>query len=368
MELLCALLTGFFLWLFVFHLLSSRRRRAREEIGPLLLEVKASPRIVRSFRWAKGLGVAVVLVGVAANTVLVYRLNTIWPEFLSLASYTMNPSILVAWLSFMLPTFVTLLDWRGTALKIGSRGILFASGWIRLWSEVAECRWFTPKTAFGVLLCRWTPWRRRRSRLTIHEKNIAPGQKEAITATLARFVPVYDHDGTLLAGPAEADAAARAALPARPRLWLQFDLQALLLLVVVVSCAASCYGIHCRRVLPQRQALAQLKPFDPAMGLFEEIPWSLDFSKSPKKPADDDLSCLEPLDQLDSLDLSGSPITDAGLEHLKRLRRLTYINCTGTKVTAKGAEGLHRLLPNATIIYGPAKHPVVLKPADKKQG
>jgi Leucine-rich repeat (LRR) protein len=178
-------------------------------------------------------------------------------------------------------------------------------------------------------------------------------------------VQVYDDDETLLAGPSPEELAARPVVQ-RTRFWLQFDMQSLFLLVVVVSCAASCYAIHCRRLLPQQRAVGQLETFRPAIDFFGNVPFAVDFSKCGTKPSDDDLACLESLDQLTSVNLSGSPISDVGIEHLKGLRYLNFIDCEDTKVTAKGAEELHRALPKAFISYGSAKKPIVLKPPDEK--
>ncbi len=370
MELLCALLTAFFLWLFMFHLLWSRRARVREEAGPLLLEVKAASRVVWAFRWLKWFAMAFFLVMMALLAAMLYRLSTAFPELVAWRCPSSPLSGLIISYSFMFLMLVAPPHWPRVALEIRERGIVFSNSRMRLWREIGECRWFLAKTIVGDLLLRWKPLYYRRSRVTVDEKNIAPGQKEAVTAMLARFAPVYDHDGTLLAEPSGAELAARAATPVRPRprFLLQFDLRSLLLLVVVISCAASCYGIHYRRLLPQRRAVTRLEVFAPAIDSFDDvgIPWAIDFSKCAKKPSDDDLACLASLDQLTSVDLSGSPITDAGIEHLKGLCYLSYVNCKGTNVTAKGAEELHRLLPNAAIIYGPAKKPVVLKPPDWK--
>ena len=212
------------------------------------------------------------------------------------------------------------------------------------------------KKWFGIAFS-WRSLPYNRFRLTVNERTIARRQKDAATAVLARFVQVFDHDGTLLAGPSQAELVARRQKPAPrcTRTWLQFNLQSMLLLVVVVSCTASCYGIHYRRLQPQYGSVARLEVFSPAIGYFGNVAYNVDFSKCVKKPTDDDLACLASLDQLSFLDLSGSPITDAGLEHLRRLRNLTYVNCTDTKVTAKGAEELHRILPNAAILYGQGK-------------
>jgi hypothetical protein len=370
MELTCALLTGFLLWLFLFHFFWNWRARLREEAGPLLLDVKATARIVRVFRWQRWLWMVFILAAPPSFAIFLYRLGkslfSSFPNLLVIFSYDFEVNVVVIGWSFFLLMLAFPPFWPKIAAEIRERGILFSSYRFKLWSQISQVRWFSPRTKFEVAFWWWRPWPYNRFRVTLDERRIAAGQKEAVTAVLARFVQVYDHDGTLLAGPSQVELMAKAGRPveARARSWLQFNLQSLLLLAVVVSCGASCYGIHCRRLLPHRQGVAQLKVLGAAIDCLGEIPWRVDFSKCSRKPSDDDLACLEPLDQLSSLDLSGSPITDAGLEHLKGLRHLTYVNCRNTKVTAKGAAELLRILPNAAIIYGPNNNSVVVYPPD----
>ncbi len=54
---------------------------------------------------------------------------------------------------------------------------------------------------------------------------------------------------------------------------------------------------------------------------------------SPWKLADDDFACLEGLANLDTLDLSDTHLTDAGLEHIRRLPRLRELILCRTQVT-----------------------------------
>ncbi len=368
MELFCALLTGFFLWLFLFHLFRKRHARVCEEAGPLLLEVKATPRLLRLMRWTRWFNSLVIFGGTALIVGQAYYVGRIVtrmsPNFFAMASYEFVPYLAIAgWSAVLLITAMPPIAFC-YALEIRERGIIFGNAnRFRLWSEIASCRWFVVKKSRSVLWASWTPWSLRGRCLTIRERNIAAGQKEAITAAIGRFAQVYDDDETLLAGPSPEELAARP-VAQRTRFWLQFDMQSLLLLVVVVSCAASCYGIHCRRLLPQQRAVGQLGTFRPAIDYFGNVPFAVDFSKCGTKPTDDDLACLESLDQLTSLDLSGSPITDAGIEHLKGLRYLDFVNCRDTKVTAKGAAELLRILPRTAIIYGPSNNSVAVYPPD----
>ncbi len=187
-------------------------------------------------------------------------------------------------------------------------------------------------------------------------------------------MPVYDVDATLIAEP---DPAARVAIANLPRpgfCWrLQFNLQSLLLLAVVASCAASCYGIHYRRAQPQRAAVAQYDKFHPQVYEMGDDVWWLDFSACTLKPGDDDLVHLKELPNLESLCLEGSPITDAGLKHLYPLKKLTFVTLSNTKVTQKGVDVLRRVLPKAHISWysptppiAPVPPPAALSPVGRK--
>jgi Leucine Rich Repeat (LRR) protein len=92
---------------------------------------------------------------------------------------------------------------------------------------------------------------------------------------------------------------------------------------------------------------------------------------SPWKLADGDFACLEGLANLDTLDLSDTFLTDAGLEHLKRLPRLrelilcrtqvtdaavrtlkempalVHVDIEGTRITDEGRRALGKLVRNA---------------------
>ena len=60
------------------------------------------------------------------------------------------------------------------------------------WSEITDVRWLAVRTFLGVPL-RYKGVRRFAGRrFTLPERDIAKGQKDAVTAALARFAPVYD--------------------------------------------------------------------------------------------------------------------------------------------------------------------------------
>ncbi len=280
------------------------------------------------------------------------------------------------------------------AFEIRDRGILWIMGWLRFvpWTDITECRWIAVWTILGVPLRLRMPKPRLRSRFTMVERNIARGRKDVATAALARFAPVYDSDGALLAGPERTGESPAATTAPRKRYrWrFQFDLQSLMLFVVVVSCIASCYGMHYRRLQPQREAFAKLATFHPSAQVLDDVVTSLDFSNCTKKPTDADLVSLEPLEDLSYLNLSETPITDAGLAHLKPLKRLdslwlsgpsitdagvthlkglqglTSLGLRNTQVTSKGLAELLGALPDVDIFYGSSKATVTVRSADRQ--
>jgi hypothetical protein len=65
---------------------------------------------------------------------------------------------------------------------------------------------------------------------------------------------------------------------------------------------------------------------------------------------DDDLVCLRALPRLQTLTLTSTSITDAGLQHLEGLREAMLIDLRFTQVTGQGANRLRDKLPNAKIL------------------
>lgn len=369
MGLLTALLAGFFWWLLGFRLWRSRRRRACETAGPLLLAVKAPRSLVITARIARAFA------GLSALAVLV-AVGWVFPAMLERLPFPIPTRAVFLWdiyAGFLLAGLLTVVVPMGRhafLIEIREFGILrgFAMAAFTPWNEISEVRWFSVRRVFGVCLCWGIPRLCVHSRLTIVEHRIAPEQKETMTAVLGRFVPVFDHDGTLLATPAQAGerTIVRSSWWARNRWRFQYDLQSLLLLAVVVSCLASCYGIHNRRLLPERQAIAHFASLGAQITDLWGTPLAIDFSMCPTKPTDADMVYFEPFEKLWMLDLSGAPITDAGIEHLKRFRRLGSVDLTDTAVTTKGAEELGRALPQADIFYGPRKKPLAAGAARRR--
>jgi hypothetical protein len=346
MELFCALLTGFFLWLFSFHWERSSLARAREAAGALLIEGPAMydwVRTTRGRRWPYF--VALVL--------FLYLL-----DWLSLPS----ADVLAACLTGCLLTIVVPPFCNNAPLELREHGVIHrrrrrGSLVFTSWDEIAGCKWCDKMPEDYV------PARR----LLLQCGALSAEEVEAITAVAGRFVPVYGVGGKLIAGEEAGERTADAILPKCESrgLRFQFNLQSLMLLMVVVSCAASCYGIHYRSLQAQREAIAQLGVFLSNVDYNRSGDVRLvDFKACKVKPGDSDLVHLEGLRGLEHLNLDGSPITDAGLKHLYPIKTLTMVSLLNTQVTQQGVDDLKRELPNAFILPSPPlRTPVAGPPA-----
>ena len=358
MELFCALLTGFFLWLFFFHSRRSTLGRARDAAGALLIEVKPTRRAVQAARswliWSAGLMFLALFFIICLQFWHTHDARGLSQDFL----------VGICLFNFFQAVFPS---YRSDApLELRQRGVVRPARArdgqprppvLTPWSEISGCRWYDE-----------LPKRDTLTRLLFLERGDLPlGEVEAVTAVAARFVPVYDVEGTLIAEPTPTERAAGALLPKPSGAWkFQFSLQSLMLLMVVVSCAASCYGIHYRRAQPQRTAVARFERFHPIVYERADDVWLVDFKASAVKPGDDDLVHLERLPVLEHLYLDGSPITDAGLKHLYTLKALKWVSLGNTQVTQRGLDDLQKALPNATISCYPPPAAVV-KPSAKGQ-
>jgi hypothetical protein len=354
MELLCALLTGFSFWLFVFHWRRQTLVRLRDMAGDLVFAARYAR--VRIWRW---LLLAYLLFGLVSNIgSALYGHNTDLPAGFGFA----------VMLALVLMLAVPL---RGkTALEIRARGVLCENtgSWRLLrmpifvpWNQITTCQW-VPRS-YGHVSEFYTD----RCGLTIALDAIPREQQAGVTAAVGRFAYVYDQDGTLLAKPDEEH------LNAKWVSWrsiegprFQFTLQSLLLLAVVVASAAGLCGAHFHS--PHYQAITRLAAFNPRSHFVKHDYSWLDFSACTFKPTDDDLVDLEPLAELEWLDLSGCPITDAGLKHLKGLKNLRTVILSHTGVTREGMKDLQRALPDVSI--GAIRYPPpakIVAPPTKRQ-
>ena len=354
MELFCALLTGFFLWLFVYHWRRKSMARLRKLAGELVVKTE----IARPWQWRLALFVYLLLCWLWSVDSAVVRdwgstsLGFHFGIAVLFALVLILGSALRATIAF---------EVRAKGILCGKRGY---SGWagkpsLTPWNQISAYQW-VPKS-FGSL----GRLDDTHGRFTVGVDAIAAEQEEALTAAIGQFVPVYDHDGTLLAKP-EQDRGDLEHVPWQsldiPR--FQFNLQTMLLAVVGVACAASLCGLH--YFSPHYQALVKLEAFGPEIHYVKDDVWGLDFSACRNKPTDDDLVNVATFVELKVLDLSGSPITDAGLAHLKGLKNLDSVMLANTGVTSKGMKDLKLALPNVGI--GAVRYPspaVIVAPSAK---
>lgn len=341
MEMFCALLTGVFLWVFSYHWHYGAMARARELAGPLLIEVKAAGNVRRKTRNARLLaaGSIVLANGLVGYFVFGSHMRTIFCDaFVVLTVF--------AFLKEMIPTY------RNDApLELCERGVIrrrqsyeSRAGTLAFtpWEKITGVQWYDKLPMYYV----------HTKHLLLEKAVLSAEECEAVTNVAERFAPVYDTNGERIAGPT-GEAGGAAAREQVGELRFQFSLQSVLLLMVVVSCAASCYGIHDRALRPQREALAKLQAFHPAVHYrFDEV-WLIDFSASATKLRDGDLASLKGLESLEWLTIDGSPITDTGLRHLYSMTWLKYLSLRNTGVTKQGVEELRRRLPGVQVFGGP---------------
>jgi hypothetical protein len=341
-ELFCTLLTGFFLWLFVYQWRRKSIARMDRLAGSLLCRA-------RSFRTGRSRRVLFIWFSLA---LLWNVFGIVFGERLGIHVTVDLGSQCGLAVMFAVVLMLGIPARRNTALEVRKNGVLCGKWGDRVamgglyfvpWNQIAACQWVAK--SFGAI----SRFDDTHSTLTIAQDAILPERQRSVTAAVGQFVPIYDYDGTLLAEPDREQRKARW-IPWRDldRPPLQFDLQTMLLLVVVVACFAGLVSIRYRS--PEFQAVMKLKAFSPRIEYWgQDHVHQLDFSVSPNKPTDADLVYLEPLSELVLLDLSGAPITDAGLKHLKGLKKLSIVELANTGVTEAGMEDLRRALPKASI-------------------
>jgi hypothetical protein len=134
----------------------------------------------------------------------------------------------------------------------------------------------------------------------------------------------------------------RARSPSKPR-W-QFRLATLLALMVVVAIPLGWYTESARRreqlELARSQAASQILGVG---GFFDKASTEVWLDQS--RIQDADLANLAVFPEIESIDLTRTAITDAGLEHLKGLRNLKYLRYSGSRVTHAGIRKLRLSLP-----------------------
>jgi hypothetical protein len=172
--------------------------------------------------------------------------------------------------------------------------------------------------------------------------DVSGGDAESVLAALATVVETRDRLGRVIHPEIQAKRREQTGTGAIPSWRFQIDLRTLLLFMLFASAALSWYGICYRRNAAEDTALARLDSFKPEIIRSPLSLWVV-FSKSSVKPGDDDLVLLSDLDRLADLDLSGAPITDAGLAHLENLKSLYTLNLSSTTIGDDGLRHLEKL-------------------------
>lgn len=118
----------------------------------------------------------------------------------------------------------------------------------------------------------------------------------------------------------------------------------------------------------EEQSAAQTKVEELGGGWTGRGAISIDFSASrmaqeDKTISDTDLAILAEVENLEMLDLSGSPISDAGIKHIAGLTKLNTLNLTDTQVTGEGIIALMDL-PLFQIAYKNCSDDVAIAIAD----
>jgi hypothetical protein len=338
MESFAAVLTAGLLWLFLRHLVHQRRKRARQLAGPLLRRwTGAYSR--GQWIWLSVLGALPILYLGAMWMLLsglllprhMFPFGGLWGIF------DTSPLAFMSAL-FALEMNPIFLRWDGI-VELRQRGILLLFGFraeYLPWPSVEHCQWTKASGRLEVKSGR----AKRPAKVRIPRRDMPEA-----TAILSRHVEVRDIQGRVLNpkfSPSERPAEAEPVAPRFRR--FQFDLRTLLFFVLVASSAMSWYGIYYRREAEETAALARLQRFGPRSERFGDAVWTLDFSASTVKPGDRDLEAVAKLTRLFWLDLSGAPITDAGLVHVEPLTSLRWLMLSKTAVTDAGLKHLEPLV------------------------
>ncbi len=353
MEFLLAVLTAVLLWLFVCHLVHQKRKRARQQAGPLLRRWTAAfSRVEWIFLLLFG---ALVFLQISATFVMLSGFllpgaNPVWDVF------DTSPLVFL-WVVVVLE-FNPLFMRRGRIVEFRQRGMLLLYGFrviLMSWPSIEHCRW--TKVSGRLQL---KPHRAKGpDKVWIRRRDV-----DEATAILCRHVEVRDLQGRVL-NP-EFSPAGRPADPDVEQIRVrrfQFDLRTLLFFVLVASSAMSWYGIFYRRQSAETAALGRLERFSPKIERMAGTVWDLDFSASPVKPGDGDLEPVAKFTRLLWLNLTGARVTDAGLVHLEPLTRLKSLTLARTAVTDAGLVHLEPLaglemlfLSNTSVSDAGLKH------------
>jgi hypothetical protein len=328
MELLCAILTGVFFWLFIYHWSSFARRTRFQQAGAPLLEV-VLPYRARMLNFAAMLIPCLMLLSLLG----VFYVISLRNPLLSVAPFFVMIELYVAALVLTLLSAIETVS-RKRSFTIHENGIA-SHIFLITWERIRFCRWARSKKRLYV--------RSRRNTILLRT---SVGEYEAVTATLGRFVEVRDcAGGVIVAGPhkyVQTTIVDSFKEWIKRRLHVQFDLLTLLLLVLLCASASSWYGIIHRRSRAQDAAIEKLSRLNPQAIGFLEVTY-LGFPDEKNRPQDEDLMYLKPLSSLQTLFLDMDPVTDRGLVYLESLSHLRYLSLMKTDITDRGLEHLTKL-------------------------
>ncbi len=137
----------------------------------------------------------------------------------------------------------------------------------------------------------------------------------------------------------------------------QFSLRTLLLFVTLCAIACSWFAVKMQPYWRQRKAVAEIKKLGGNVywSSEEETPWLWDdyvfrVDLNGTHITDAGLQHLAELSQLSGLNVEGTQVTDVGLEHLEEMSHLDWLRLSGTKVTNEGVKKLQKALPNCEIV------------------
>jgi hypothetical protein len=150
--------------------------------------------------------------------------------------------------------------------------------------------------------------------------------------------------------------------PPRRRRWIPVSLRVFVGLLVL-STAWACYGAYRRHTAVQEierlGGMVGTSPRRPAwlVSVLDSIDQDLSercdvvtFACLHSRPANDaTVSQLAWLTDLEELVLSGTQVTDGGLQHLKGMTRLKRVSLGRTRVTEAGIADLQQALPGLTV-------------------
>jgi Leucine-rich repeat (LRR) protein len=148
------------------------------------------------------------------------------------------------------------------------------------------------------------------------------------------------------------------------RRWFQYSLRTLLIVVTLFAFACSWFAVKLGQAKRQREAVEEFSKLGGTIAYDYQLDASTKQNKEPPSPAwlrkilgddffhtvvyahlenDASMLYLKDLSEIRRLNLSGSEITDKGLEQLKDLPQLQNLCLVGTTVTDPGLEHLRGL-------------------------